>query len=283
MYFVHVRYHARNAGVKAGVRYISHREEGLPRGRTRTLYGIGERYRALRGDERGLTKLLWEDGEGLKSPRYFRIKLTVDDVAARELSRLSAAGRERALRDAVTRTFRGALRMAQGVFVIHEHGGKKRPFGHPHVHVHLGPRLANGQPIIRIAPVRLHSLKERWEREVKEQTRRAIEREDRGPARALRGLMAQRRPRRSKEKPSVLRLVRKGLATLYRWRARGPARELSVGLDAGVSARRLLARTGGNPSQTLAREVLRRLVRSLPDRSWAGLEAVRLIGRVIPR
>jgi hypothetical protein len=33
------------------VRYVAHREETLPEGRTRETYGIGPRYRELRGDE----------------------------------------------------------------------------------------------------------------------------------------------------------------------------------------------------------------------------------------
>jgi len=39
----------------------------------------------------------------------------------------------RVLREAIDKTFRGALREAQGVFAIHEHGGADRP-AHPHVH-----------------------------------------------------------------------------------------------------------------------------------------------------
>lgn len=283
MFFVHVRYHGPTSSVQAGVRYISHREESLPDGKTRPLYGIGERYKALRGDEKAITQQLREDGVGLKDPRYFRIKLTVDDAAAQKLSRLSARGRELVIRDAVERTFRGTLRLAQGVFVIHEHGGVKRPFGHPHAHVHLSPLMANGEASRRIPPRRLQAFKDRWEREVTTLAERMLEREGRGPRLPLRALMVERRPRRRKRDPARLALVREGLLTLQRWRARGPLRELSPALDEALRARRLVRRITTDPAQMLAREGLKRLLRTVPDRLWAPLEIARLITRVIPR
>ena len=51
MFFVEARYHRDPSRVGAQVRYIAHREEGLTDGRRREIYGIGERYRALKGDE----------------------------------------------------------------------------------------------------------------------------------------------------------------------------------------------------------------------------------------
>jgi len=70
----------------------------------------------------------------------------------------------RVLRDAIDKTFRGALREAQGVFAIHEHGGADRP-AHPHVHALLSPRLQNRMSV-HISPPRIQRVKERWEREV---------------------------------------------------------------------------------------------------------------------
>src|SRR6266498_4159535 len=49
MFFVEARYHRSPDRAAGQVRYIAHREEGLTDGRRRELYGIGERYRALRG------------------------------------------------------------------------------------------------------------------------------------------------------------------------------------------------------------------------------------------
>lgn len=72
MFFVEARYHRDPSRAGAQVRYIAHREEGLTDGRRRELYGIGERYRALRGDEPAIRRALREDGQGLRNPVYFR-------------------------------------------------------------------------------------------------------------------------------------------------------------------------------------------------------------------
>jgi hypothetical protein len=133
MFFVEARYHRDPQRVGSQVRYISHREEELTDGRRRELYGIGERYRALRGDEAAIRKTLREDGRGLRTPVYFRFILTVDNPAATRFQRLDGPLSERVLRDAVEKTFRGAARGAQGVFAVHQHGGHDRP-AHPHVH-----------------------------------------------------------------------------------------------------------------------------------------------------
>ncbi len=58
MFFVEARYHREPARVGGQVHYISHREERLTDGRRRELYGIGARYRALRGDEKAIRKAL---------------------------------------------------------------------------------------------------------------------------------------------------------------------------------------------------------------------------------
>jgi len=164
MFFVEARYHRDPRRAGAQVRYISHREEGLTDGRRRELYGIGERYRALRGDEPAIRKALREDGRGLRNPVYFRFILTVDNPTAERFQRFDGHLSERVLRDAVEKTFRGAARGAQGVFAVHQHGGQDRP-AHPHVHALLSPRFEN-RMAVRISPVRIQRIKERWEREV---------------------------------------------------------------------------------------------------------------------
>jgi len=164
MFFVEARYHRDPQRVGSQVRYISHREEELTDGRRRELYGIGERYRALRGDEAAIRKTLREDGRGLRTPVYFRFILTVDNPAATRFQRLDGPLSERVLRDAVEKTFRGAARGAQGVFAVHQHGGHDRP-AHPHVHALLSPRFQN-RMAVHLSPVRIQRIKERWEREV---------------------------------------------------------------------------------------------------------------------
>jgi hypothetical protein len=164
MFFVEARYHRDPKRAAGQVRYIAHREEGLTDGRRRELYGIGERYRALRGDEPAIRKALREDALGLKNPAYFRFILTVDNPTAQRFLRLDGFLSERVLRDAVEKTFRGAARGAQGVFAVHQHGGQDRP-AHPHVHAALSPRFEN-RIAVHISPVRIQRIKERWEREV---------------------------------------------------------------------------------------------------------------------
>src|SRR6266581_6330700 len=164
MFFVEARYHRSPDRAAGQVRYISHREEGLTDGRRRELYGIGERYRALRGDEPAIRKALREDGRGLRSPVYFRFIMTVDNPTAERFRRFDGHLSERVLRDAVEKTFRGAARGAQGVFAVHQHGGHDRP-AHPHVHALLSPRFEN-RMAVHISPVRIQRIKERWEREV---------------------------------------------------------------------------------------------------------------------
>jgi hypothetical protein len=164
VFFVQARYHRGPGRASAQVRYIAHREEGLTNGQRRELYGIGERFRAMRGDEQAIRKALREDARGLRKPAYFRFILTVDNPAAARFQRLDGHICERVLRDAVEKTFRGTARGAQGVFAVHQHGGQGRP-AHPHVHALLSPRFEN-RMAVHISPVRLQRIKERWEREV---------------------------------------------------------------------------------------------------------------------
>jgi hypothetical protein len=114
-----------------------------------------------------------EDSKGLRQPAYFRFILTVDNHAAERFSRLDGVATERAIRDAIERTFHGAARDVQGVFAIHQHGGHDRP-SHPHVHALLSPRLQNGAPI-HFSRRAIERVKRRWEMEVL----RGLEREQR--------------------------------------------------------------------------------------------------------
>jgi hypothetical protein len=164
MFFVEARYHRSPTRATGQVRYIAHREEGLTDGRRRDLYGIGERYRALRGDEPAIRRFLREDAQGLRSPVYFRFIMTVDNPTAERFRRLDGPQSERVMRDAIDKTFRGTLRGAQGVFAVHHHGGAGRP-AHPHVHALLSPRFEN-RMAVHISPARIQRIKERWEREV---------------------------------------------------------------------------------------------------------------------
>ncbi len=164
MFYVDARYHRDPSRVSGQIRYISHREEDLTDGRRRELYGIGARYRALRGDEQAIRNAFRDDARGLRSPVYFRFILTVDDAAAERVMRLGWHLSERAFRDAIDKTFRDSVRGAQGVFSIHQHGGEKR-LAHPHIHALLSPRFENGMAV-HISPERIRRVKGRWEREV---------------------------------------------------------------------------------------------------------------------
>jgi hypothetical protein len=164
VHFVHVSYFTGSGRVARTVQYLSHREEHLPEGAKREIFGIGERYRALRGDEPAIVRQLREDGARLQRPRYFRWRLTVPDAIAERLARFGVRGAEQALRDAIDKTFRGAFRHAQGMFVVHHHGAGERPFGNPHVHALLSPVTDLGTTYW-VPKARLEQVKTRWERE----------------------------------------------------------------------------------------------------------------------
>jgi hypothetical protein len=173
VFFVEARYHHNPQRAGEQVRYIAHREEGLQGGERRELFGIGERYRAFRGDEKAIRRALVEDGRGLRNPAYFRFILTVDNRTAERFARVDGRMAQRILRDAVDKTFRGAARGVQGVFAIHQHGGHDRA-AHPHVHALLSPRLDDNSPT-HLSPRAIQRVRERWEREV----RRNLERQER--------------------------------------------------------------------------------------------------------
>src|SRR5258708_20481341 len=103
MFFVEARYHRNPVRAAGQVRYIAHREEGLTDGRRRELYGIGERYRALRGDEPAIRRALREDARGLRNPPYFRFILTVDNPAAERFKRLDGPQSERVIPDTIAK------------------------------------------------------------------------------------------------------------------------------------------------------------------------------------
>jgi hypothetical protein len=106
MFFVETRYHRNPVKVPQQIRYISHREERLQGGERRELFGIGDRYKAFRCDEKAIERAFAEDSRGLRRPAYFRFILTVDNPAAERFARLDGTATERAIRDAVQKTFR---------------------------------------------------------------------------------------------------------------------------------------------------------------------------------
>jgi hypothetical protein len=168
---IRVRWSAGAASAGSGVHYLAHREEPLS-GRVATLYGIGPRYEAVGPDETALAQLLEQDAADLQEARYYRAKLTVDDSTARCLAALRPSERERLLRHAVRAALRKALPRAQGVFVLHFHGGSGRPWGHPHSHVHLSPRQQTaGRARVRADDIQ--RLRNAWANAL----RRALERE----------------------------------------------------------------------------------------------------------
>src|SRR5207247_9785936 len=72
MFFVEARYHRSPDRAAGQVRYIAHREEGLTDGRRRELDGIGERYRALRGDEPEIRRAVGGDARRPRQPASLR-------------------------------------------------------------------------------------------------------------------------------------------------------------------------------------------------------------------
>lgn len=170
-HIVPVRWYPRDERIRTSLAYIVHREEGLPDGRARTLYGIGPRYREAKGSEAEIGSLLWTDGRAIGAPRYYRVKLTVNDTVARQLASLPFHPRERAFRTAIWNALKQALPLAQGAFVLHSHTRGGRAFGHPHAHVHLSPARMGGGPFL-IRKAQLAALKAAWGSAL----RRAIER-----------------------------------------------------------------------------------------------------------
>jgi hypothetical protein len=272
VFFVEARYHRNPEKVPGQIRYISHREERLPSGERRELFGIGDRYRTLRGDEKAIEKAFAEDSKGPRRPAYFRFILTVDNRAAERFSRLDGVATERAIRDAIERTFRGAARDVQGVFAIHQHGGRDRP-AHPHVHALLSPRLQNGAPI-HFSPRAIERVKQRWEIEVlrglERQERRLVRRR---PQRELTPVTPLRQ-RAFKARQGVLRfeqhpprLRRLGPLALAFLRSR-PARKAGKlagrSVDAGLGLLDRAMEISRDPERVARRISMRLLSKALP-------------------
>jgi hypothetical protein len=251
------------------VRYIARREEGLTNGHRRELYGIGERFRAMRGDEPALRKALREDARGLRNPVYFRFILTVDNPAAERFRKLDGYLCERVLRDAVEKTFRGAARGAQGVFAVHQHGGQGRA-AHPHVHALLSPRFENWMTV-HLSPVRIQRIRQRWETEVLVGLQRQERRLER-PRHALTPHPFPRRHERDDDGPFALLPVRKaprrdGQLELFTPIRRSPSRAqdnpwVARWLRLGCRGFRF----GQDPERATRRAVFRLVTMAMPKR-----------------
>jgi hypothetical protein len=268
VFYVDARYHRDPSRVGGQIRYISHREEDLADGRRRELYGIGARYRALRGDEQAIRDAFRNDARGLRSPVYFRFILTVDDAAAERVMRLGWHLSERVVRDAIDRSFRDSVRGAQGVFSIHQHGGEKRA-AHPHIHALLSPRFQNGMPV-HISPERIQRVKARWEREVLS----GLERQERRFFRYRELPAPEDRPRDedARKPPPTLVPSRRHLVRDRQLDVLGTARRRVRLLRGNAWTRRLLpfarhaARWERNPEQVARRAVFHLATRALPAR-----------------
>lgn len=269
--YVNVNFHTNAGKVGGTVRYVAHREESLPEGRTREIYGIGPRYRELRGDETAIIRRLRGDAEGIRQPHFFRVKFTVDDAVAARLMALPAPYRDWAIRDAAEKTFAGAFSRAQGVFVIHYHGGANRPFGHPHAHAVLSPRLQDGVALQFIPRSRLARIKDRWEGEVTRaverfERRSLLRRGDRVPAWAL----TPRRDTRTHFGERLLELAARRTATAALGRPAGAL--LRTAVDARASRH--------GPAGVLKRFAPRLAETVAPGPLRTALRAVRLWGRL---
>jgi hypothetical protein len=287
VFFVEAHYHRNPDKVPQQIRYISHREERLPSGERRELFGIGDRYKALRGDEKAIEKAFAEDSKGLRRPAYFRFILTVDNPTAERFARLDGIATERAIRDAIQKTFRGSARDVQGVFAIHQHGGRDRP-SHPHVHALLSPRLQNGAPI-HFSPRGIQRVKERWEVEVlralQSQERRFVRRP---PERELAPLTPLRLRETRSRQPLLpfdrgRRLRRLGMNTLVFLRARPSRRFGKLAGRTVDAALRFLDRTmemNRDPERAARRFTLRLLSRAMPGPMRNALWLVRGVASI---
>jgi hypothetical protein len=269
VFFVEARYHRDPSRAGAQVRYIAHREEGPTNGHRRELYGIGERFRAMRGDEPAIRKALREDARGLRNPVYFRFILTVDNPAAERFRRLDGYLCERVLRDAVEKTFRGAARGAQGVFAVHQHGGQGRA-AHPHVHALLSPRFEN-RMAVHLSPVRIQRIRQRWEKEVLVGLQRQERRLER-PRRALAPQSLPRRRERDDERPDALLPFKKAPRRDGQLELFAPTRRSSSRAQANPWVARWLRfgrrrfRFGQDPERAARRAVFRLAMMAMPNR-----------------
>jgi len=192
----------------------------------------------------------------------------VDNATAERIKRFDGHLSERVLRDAVEKTFRGAVRGAQGVFAVHQHGGQDRP-AHAHVHALLSPRFENRMPV-HISPVRIQRIKERWEREVLYGLARQERRLER-PREALAHTLAPRRRDRDEGGPEHLLPLR-------------TARRRDGQLELFVTARRALriVRQNGSVRQWLLFGRVARRWEENPERA-VRRAVFRLASRAMPR
>jgi hypothetical protein len=192
-------FHRDTGRAKEYVRYISHREEDLPAGHRRELYGIGERYKDVGGliadpgdRERAFKRLIEQDA--MRFPRYGRNRggpifhrpiFTVNERAARVFAAMPRPLADRAVRDMFQKALRSSAigRQVQGVYAVHWHGGYGRA-AHPHIHTLLSPARTNGRPNY-IGPRQLASLKAGWNRSVERTVVRLTKMHFRQPAKDL--------------------------------------------------------------------------------------------------
>jgi hypothetical protein len=173
VHVVRSKHHHNRQRSASQIRYISHREEGLPGGERRELYAIGPRYRELRqeaqdfkGFERAVQQEFLKEAGARRRPNFHMHVFTVDDRAATVLVGVSRELAEQRLRTALARTLRASAkgRQLQGVFAVHWHGGAGRA-SHPHIHALYSPTIQTG-PGTYLGRADLIKLRHAWNREV---------------------------------------------------------------------------------------------------------------------
>ena len=269
MFFVEAKYDRGARGtqrVPGRLRYMAHREERAETGRSRELYGIGPRFRALRGNEPAIRRAFLEDARGQRNPVHFRFILTVDERTAGRFARLDGPMVERVLRDAVQKTFRAEARTAQGVFVVHQHGGKGRQ-AHPHVHALLSSRLENGKPT-RLSPARIQNIRHGWMREVLRELERQERRAGRGKEPARTPLAPWRlsgRLRSDRKQAAGWRFRPWAIVFFRRHPERLLARLAGRGIDQAARVIDRAERGAENPERTARRVTFSLIARALPS------------------
>jgi hypothetical protein len=173
MHVIRGHYHRNSARAGRYVQYISHREEGLPRGERREIYGVGERYKDIARTlpeppqrERAYARLIQQDAQEIRRPVFHQRVFTVDDKAAAQLGSMPRTEAERELRGALVKALRGLRvgRQIQGIYAVHWHGGKDRP-AHPHIHALFSPLRRDGYGLY-LSRLEVRALWKAWSREV---------------------------------------------------------------------------------------------------------------------
>jgi hypothetical protein len=173
-------YHSSGARAGRDIAYILHREERLPGGRSRDIHGLGIEFQRVirdlpdpRAREVAALELMRDHARRTASPVWHRHVFTVDNTLAEALSKLDRAAAEARLVDAFLKTLRSARRDLQGVYAIHWHGGRDRPWGNPHIHAVYSPRLRNGGAVY-IGKQDLEKLKRAWTLELTRSLERSL-------------------------------------------------------------------------------------------------------------